>query len=304
MNRKILSRTGDQKGSTLVFVIIGMVVVAVLAAGLFSMTSTSAFNQAEAQKDTKAYYISESCLRIAASEYKVAANKNTRLAGLHNQALTMPNNQGSCTMQIYPYWFYATTAHAANSASITLYLPGAVPPIDEHGSVPITLPANANLKMKGSSGAVAVFSSATTGSFNAANGGTAVTFNLSTPFANALVAGDEFYLGYNYTSTQATPPNSGGNLILNVAVTDINDLTAKMFPPKKGSIFIENSSNISQYSYDERIINTVASPHTVTLTNIQPIPGAPMPVFPVAVNNTPVYMAKSMGLRATSNYGD
>ena len=126
-------------------IIVAMVVIAVIGAGLYTLTTTSALNQAEAQKAAKAYYISESCIRIAASEYKAAAtstDKNSKLVSLHDNDITdtthtftMPNNQGSCSLQIYPYWFYAptTTTYPINTTSITLYLPGDVPPAEQDG---------------------------------------------------------------------------------------------------------------------------------------------------------------------------
>jgi len=68
--RKLFSATTSESGITLIFIIIGMVIVATLGVGLYALNMTSAINQAEAQKAAKAYYISESCVRIAASEYK------------------------------------------------------------------------------------------------------------------------------------------------------------------------------------------------------------------------------------------
>ena len=300
---KYITERKSQIGATLLIIIISMVAVAVIGIAIYSMTFTATLNQVVAQRAAKAFYLAESCVRIAASEYKASADKNATLVNLNNISFTMLNNQGSCSVKIYPYWFYARAAYAACVTSITLYLPGEVPRVDENDTTAITLPPNANLKIKGATGAVAVYSSATVGSFNAASGGTSVTFTLSTPFLTAIVAGDEFYLGYNYTSS-ATAPNAGGNLILNIPLTDTNDNTAKIFPSSKGSIFVESAGTISQYSYDDRTIITTTSPHTVTLTNIQAVSGAPAPTWPVTISNTPIYMGKSLGLGSTSTYGD
>ena len=297
-------------GSTLIMIIIGMVVIAVLGVGVYTLSMTAAFNQAEAQKAAKAYYISESCIRIAASEYKAATNKNSKLVELNGKTFTMPNNQGSCMVEIYPYWFYAPTAttYSIGATSITLYLPGAVPPVEQDGTTKISLlniPANVNVKIKkkGSSPEEYSFSNAAFGSFNNPNG-TMATFTLKTPLTNQVViaAGDEFYLGCHYTSTSAAP-YEGQDLILNIHPDDTNDLTAKMFPPEKGSIFIDNG-NISQYSYDKREIVTTSTPHTVRLTKIQAISEPYTPTWPVTINNTPIYMGKSLGIRSDANYGD
>ncbi|HPD56514.1 MAG TPA: hypothetical protein P5294_06285 [Smithellaceae bacterium] len=297
--KKIIKK---QSGATLIAIIVTMLVLAVIGAAIYSLTYTASLNQVVAQRAAKAFYIAESCVRVAASEYKAVANKNTTLISLHNQTFPMPGNQGSCTVLIYPYWFYARAAYAAGTSSITLYLPGDMPKVDEDGSAAISLFAGGNLKIKGASGAVAVFSNASIGTFNGSTG-TPVTFTLSAPFSVAIAVNDEFYIGYNYTSS-APAPNPGGNLILNISVSDTNDDMAKIFPPSKGSIFVDSGGAISQYVYEERIINTASNPHTVTLTNIQAVPGAPAPVWPVAINDTPIYMGRSLGLRSTSTYGD
>lgn len=316
--RKNFPEKNSESGVTLVFIIVAITVIAVLGVGLYTLTMTSAFNQVEAQKAAKAYYISESCVRIAASEYKAAAatNKNTTLVALHNKIFTMPNNQGSCTVEIYPYWFYQKTATTLTCSptipcdTITLYLAGAVPPADQDGPTAITLkdPNYTILgNLKKQSGEVYVFSSVTFGNFVAANGGTPATFNLSPSLTSSLIiaAGDEFYFGYNYTST-ATLPNKNGDLILDIDSTDENDMSAKIFPPEKGMIFVSISSNIYYYVYDKRIYST-SNPHKVTLHNIQEITGKPylwpVPISNVTSNPTPIYVGKSLGLSSTSTYG-
>lgn len=291
----------NKSGATLIAIIVTMLILAVIGAAIYSLTYTASLNQVVAQRAAKAFYIAESCVRVAASEYKAAANKNATLVNLHNQIFPMPDNQGSCAVLIYPYWFYARNVYGLGASSITLYLPGEVPRVDEDGSTTISLFAGGNLKIKGASGAVAVFNNAAIGTFSSP-GGTPVTFTLSTPFNVAIAVNDEFYIGYNYTSTVS--PNAGGNLILNISVSDANDDTAKIFPPSKGSIFVDSGGVISQYVYDERIISTTSNPHTVTLTNMRAVPGAPAPVWPVVINNTPIYMGKSLGLSSTSTYGD
>jgi len=288
----------SQSGATLVVIIITMVALAVIGIAIYSLYYTAGLNQVVAQRAAEAFYIAESCVRVAASEYKASANKNSTLINLHNQTFPMPNNQGSCTVLIYPYWLYARDTYAAGTSLINLYFPGDVPKVDEDGSTGISLFAGGNLKIKGASGAVAVFSNALIGTFSSP-AGTPITFTLSDPFDDDIAANDEFYIGYNYTS--ASPVNSGENLILNIPVGDGNDDTAKIFPPSKGSIFVDAGGVISQYSYDERIINPGTS---VTLTNIQAIAGAPAPVWPVTLNDTPTYIGKSLGLRSTSVFGD
>ena len=296
----------SQNGATLVVIIITMVASAVIGIAIYSLTYTASLNQVVAQRAAKAFYIAESCVRVAASEYKASANKNATLVSLHNQTFPMPNNQGSCTVEIYPYWLYATTAYNAGVSPIIIYLPGALPKVDENSDEPLVLRADGLLKIKKAGSTTnyspAEFSAASAGTFSAASG-TPVTFTLSSPFTVAIVAGDLFYLGYKYTSS-STAPNAGDDLVLNIPAGDTNNDTAKIFPSSKGSIFVEAGGAISQYSYNERIISS----GTVTLTNIQAIAGAPTPVWPVTISNTapgtPIYMGKSIGFRSKSEYGD
>ena len=116
----------NQSGATLVAIIVTMLVLAVIGLGIYSLTYTASLNQVIAQRAAKAFYIAESCVRVAASEYKAAANKNATLVSLHNQTFPMPDNQGSCTVLIYPYWFYARNAYSQGASSLILYLPEAI----------------------------------------------------------------------------------------------------------------------------------------------------------------------------------
>ncbi len=292
-------------------IIVGMVVIAVLGVGVYTLTMTAAFNQAEAQKAAKAYYISESCVRIAASEYKAAANKNSKLVELNGKTFTMPNNQGSCTVEIFPYWFYTTAAYAAGTNSMTIYIPGTVPRIssDETSTdytTSVTFPASGYLRIK-DQGRIPAWTGTPVLQYSGCSNcappytvganGTAVTFTLSAPLTNATIIGEEFYLGYAYT-LPAIPVtiNAGDNLVLNI---DTNDLTGKIFPPEKGSIFFDQSG-IIQLRYDKRNVDTNA--HTVTLTNIQALGTTTLPV--TITSNPTIYMGKSLGFRSTASYGN
>ena len=68
----------SQNGATLVVIIITMVALAVIGIAIYSLTYTASLNQVVAQRAAKAFYIAESCVRVAASEYKASANKTLR----------------------------------------------------------------------------------------------------------------------------------------------------------------------------------------------------------------------------------
>jgi len=297
-----------QNGSALLTVIVAMVIIGVLGVAIYTLTYTSLSNQAVAQRAPRAFYLSESGVRIAASEHKAALAVNTlnaKLPALQAKEFNMPDNGGKFQLEVYPYWFYATAADAASSSSTTihLHLPGLLPREADDTDTAITFPASGLLKVRDShrtpqwtgityadyTGGV------TTGTFDAATGGTPVTFNLSgTVFTDTIVTGDEFYIGYynQYDSTL-----SGNDLILSVA--DIN--TAKLFPPSKGTIFIVKT-DIKYYEYDLRIISGTSSPYTVRLTNIRDVEGST--IKPTVITNDSIYIGRTIGFRSKSTYGD
>jgi hypothetical protein len=318
---KIKHFTGRKKqsGATLVVIIITMLVVAVVGIALYSITDTSTMNQSVAQRAAKAFYLAESGIRIAASEYKAAlgtstTNADTKLANLNAKTFSMTNNQGQIKIELYPYWFYLPAASApiavtANTTtSIILYLPGAVPPTDDAGTTAITFPVGGQLKYKNGT-YTETYNTATPGIYDSAKG-TPVTFTFTSIHHNTytISPGDEFYLGYGYNST-ATPAAAGGSLTL----ADPNS-TWQIFPPHNGRIFVDQPTNVCQYSYGLRD-TSVAS--TITLTNIQFIQCInlaqggtyipPVPFFP-ASTDTPyqyyIYIGKSLGVRSTATYGN
>lgn len=301
-------------------IIIMMLIVALVGAGLLALFSTSSYNQLEAQKAAKAYYLSESGVRIAVGEFHAAAastaNQNATLVSLQGKTFNLPNNGGSVTLQIYPYWFYVNSAFNANSTSITLYFPGMEPLINNNGSsyTLTTLPAPGILKLRGYT-KVGVFTSATVGSLGA--NGTPVAFTVSsyypctttcTGFPYALSAGGELYLGYVYNSPQAV--QMGGNLVFN----DPNG-TAAMYPPINGSIVVvQQPGRFDEYTYSSRIpqsINPSSPPSSFTLQNIQQATSTSLNVIDIKYNSaspydpnytTQIYLGKTLGINSKSEY--
>jgi len=299
----------DQTGAALLIIIIGMVVLATLGIAMYTLTYTANMNQVIAQRAARASYLSESGIRIAASEYNAATLKNAKLVELHNKQFTMPDNVGKITIQSNPYWFYANANISSLSNPITLYLPGGVPPADETNTA-LTFPTKGYLKVRdvrtipwinvtfveydnSAHGGVSP------GTFvSTPNGGTPVTFYLTSPFADDIVIGDEFYIGNASYTTVTAPSGAGGNLTLNY--TDIN--TAKLFPSQKGSIFVIKNG-ISYYKYDMRIISTTAN--TVKLVNMQPISGAPTPNWQLnLLSGDQVYVGRVIGFTSNGTFGD
>ncbi|MGP8154895.1 MAG: hypothetical protein ACLQBQ_12305 [Smithella sp.] len=93
--RKYFSGLISQTGVTLLIIIIAIVVMAILGAGLFALFSTSLFNQVEAQKTAKAYYLAESGIRVVAGEYYSSTNQNATLISLQNKTFNFPHTGGN-----------------------------------------------------------------------------------------------------------------------------------------------------------------------------------------------------------------
>ena len=318
--RKYFPGIISETGVTLLLVIIAIVVVAILGVGLFALYSTSSFNQAEAQKTAKAYYLAESGIRIVASEFHSSTNQNATLISLQGKQFNLPDNGGSFTLQIYPYWFYVNASYSAGyTGQITLYLPGKLPPVNGDGSNSITFPANGILKLKDYT-RVGVFTSAPSPGPIDVNG-TPVTLSIASNYPcptslcsglpYAISAGNELYLGYVYNQpTQAI--SQGGDLVFTNNIS-----TAGIYPPANGSINIAQPDGIYQYSYESRIPQTIdysSLPSSFTLHNIQPAAGvAPVPKFPIVIRydsanpydvskTTQIYLGKTLGIQSTSEY--
>ena len=316
-----------QSGATLIIIIISLIVLTVIGVAIYSLTSTATRSQVVAQGAAKAFYIAESGIRIASSEFRVVAQTDTvardnKLINLQGLVIPMPNNQGQFSLDLSPDWVWAKTTVPA-STSMTLYFPG-------KARSGLTFPSVGILKRKGYS-TIAFFNSAPViGSFSAPNG-TPITFTFAPAYPYTFNAGDEGYIGYTYNSPQTV--NDGGNLVL-----DNTGGKAAIFPPENGTIYIHHIATypappngsgqqyqvMSQYTYDVRIpyvIDPASPPATVTLQNLKdvsictPGPSVPCPAFPLIIvyNNanqtdifqtSRIYLGKTLAIQSTSTYGN
>ncbi len=306
-----LTGRDKQSGATIIIIIISLIVLTVIGVAIYSLTSTATRGQVIAQGAPKAFYIAESGIRIAISEFRIVPQTDTvardnKIISLQGLVIPLPNNQGQFLLDISPDWVYAVTAQSGTT--INLYFPGSV----RSG---LTFPTGGILKKKGYS-TIRFFNSVPVmGSFSAPNG-TPIRFTFATAYPYTFNAGDEGYIGYAYNSPQTV--NVGGNLVL-----DNTGGIASIFPPENGTIYVEhiatyplppNGSGLtytvmSQYTYDARIVGST----TVTLTNIQAVPGTPA-AFPLVivfggyVDNialtSRIYLGKTIAIQSTSTYGN
>ena len=226
----------------------------------------------------------------------------------------IPNNQGQFLVDVSPDWVWArTTVTAANS--MILYFPGDV-------RSDLTFPTGGILKRKGYTTIRFFDNTPTPGSFSTPDG-TPITFTFAAAYPYTFQPGDEGYIGYTFNSPQTV--NAGGNLVLENA-----NNKAAIFPPENGTIYIEHIATyppppngsgqsytvISQYTYDVRnpyVIDPSSPPATVTLQNIQAVPGTPA-AFPLVIvyggnvddiaQTSRIYLGKTLTIQSTSTYGD
>ena len=79
----------DQRGFLLVGLIITMLIIAVLGAGLLTFTTTSTFSGLFANRQARAYYLSESGARYAISQ--ILADRVQAVTDLHGKTFTLTN---------------------------------------------------------------------------------------------------------------------------------------------------------------------------------------------------------------------
>jgi type II secretory pathway pseudopilin PulG len=321
VKRPVLS----DRGAVLMLLIVAIMILAIIGAAIYSITATSTLSQAEAQKAVNAFYAAEAGTRLVASEYKAAAagDKTGTLESLNGRTFNLPNNRGQFTVRVYPYWFFipsTAAGYSANASSITVRLPGSIPPLNEDGSATtVSIPSSGRLKVMGK-GQVARFSSG-------AVSGSNVTFNLSRAFPFALNPGDEFYLSFLPSTSQTVfkKGTAGQNtdLVLKNVAADAQNL-----PPENGAIAIALPNvGIFDFRYDKRIpavVDPSNPPATVTLTNIDDLDSAKPAAFPLNIVNcapsddgagchddygappprtTLIYLGRSLAIQSVGTFG-
>jgi hypothetical protein len=306
LSSRVIFNLASQSGASLLIIVIFIMVLAILGAAMYAITSTSLFNQDIAQGSIRAFYVAESGVRVVASEYKSATNKNSALLSLHGKTFVLPNHNGQFTINVYPYWFYATANYILGATSVTLYLPGSVPlrNLNDPNYTPITFPSTGILKLKDTSILTGNrFSTAPVVGTPNANG-TPVTFTFSL-FPYAIPLGSEFFLGFDFPFSSQTI-NAGGSLTLNSLSGD-TQLFAQIFPPEKGNFRVMKDTTGTEYIYTyEQRTQTPATgaPTSITLTKIACLdPTANC--FPLQLSGSgtvPIYLYKTLAIRSRAAY--
>jgi hypothetical protein len=236
----------NSHGAVLLTVVFVLIIVGLVGAAIYSLTYTSTYTQMTAQNATRAYYIAESGVRIVAAEYNQAAeaNKNQTLESLHNETLTLPDNDGQIDLRVYPYWFYVNSAYSSGNNTISLKMPGGIPltDIEDPGSSIVTIPGSGRLKLQGKTRRADITASSRVGDI--------ITFTLGAEkFPYDIQTDEEIFLVYQDNATPISESiNQDGTLLL-------SDQPVAQFIPasEKGSFRVHNEDNDRMdYTYREK----------------------------------------------------
>ncbi len=279
-------RNNSQSGSVLIALIAGMVLMGVLTAGVISFNSTDDMQAVNTIQGDSAYYLAESGLRYAASQYKKIQNENAeydstdlsaddeKAAFLENsldkQTLTLPSNKGTILIDVYPYWF----VFAQRGGTVTLKLPGQVP--DN-----FTLPASGRLKL-GNETASPTYLDYTGGAVSSTGVFTCDQFSTLS-------------LG-TYERKEAYPVLKVGYSQSNVTDLSLSCTTPGIFPSRNGRILIDTTYYIyTRTTFDKD--NSI-----LTLKNLSnPTTGQSAPVTVSAGDD--VILKKFIVLKSTGTVG-
>ncbi|WP_319409960.1 prepilin-type N-terminal cleavage/methylation domain-containing protein [uncultured Desulfosarcina sp.] len=114
-------------GSVLIGIIIAILVFAALGAAIVPMISSSQLHRTALGRSAQAYYLAESGMRYAASQYLNAtgeAAKYSALNDLHGFPYQLQENQGTFTVSVNPYTFSVVGDHTNTTTLVTRFYGG------------------------------------------------------------------------------------------------------------------------------------------------------------------------------------
>ncbi|MCB2146644.1 MAG: prepilin-type N-terminal cleavage/methylation domain-containing protein [Deltaproteobacteria bacterium] len=117
-------------GSALIGIIIAILVFAALGAAIVPMISSSQLHRTAAGRSAQAYYLAESGMRYAASQYLNAtgeAAKYAALNDLHGFPYQLQENQGTFTVSANPYYFSVVGDHTNTTTLVARFYGGLAP---------------------------------------------------------------------------------------------------------------------------------------------------------------------------------
>ena len=126
-----MRENNPESGSTLVIIIGTIVVVSIFSAFFIPSMRTALYEQLNSLSSQQAAYLAESGYRYAASEYANGSsfsNKLDVLSELHNQTISLADNDGNFTLQIYSHFSITNGSIRPGATEINgTEVPGSLP---------------------------------------------------------------------------------------------------------------------------------------------------------------------------------
>ncbi len=250
----------SDRGNVLVGLVVTMLIFAVLAAGMVSLTSTSTSNQVTANSTARAYYLAESGFRYAASEYlntgdldvdnAVEDDRNLIIEGIHNVEFSLSDPTEKFKLNFYPFFYTTAIAHNPGTTNLLVTKFTGIQPAD------LTVPATGKLEISDSITNDEVIYDYT--AYDDISG----TFTLTSVISETI--------NDNMIVKPVANPSGAGTMTEN---SDLTLANASTFPPRNGKFKI----NGIKYAYVSRNGNI--------LENITDA-GDPSQTFSVAVDSS------------------
>ncbi len=237
----MVNKINSTEMGSVIVTILAMLVLISLGVGMVMMFSTSSLQVAENNIQLRATILGDAGFRYAAGEYLSAgdlAAKFSRLESLHDEEVTLLDNDGSFKLSVQSYWFVTDSDHNMNDTTLSLRVLGKFPD-DFEASIPATGQIKINFEFY-------TFSSVTTtlgSGFNSDQLSVSITPGLK----EAINVNTSVQLAFAPPGFQTI--TTGGN----ITISSSNELT-DLFPERNGliQIFKDVDTDSGTYKYKER----------------------------------------------------
>jgi len=247
----------SETGSILITILV-MLVFLSLGAGVLLMFSSSNTQIAEHSIELRATKLAESGIRYAAGQYRSAGNlsaKFDRLEALHEEQVTLKDNNGSFRLRVNPYWF-VSSANYTNATAVALKVLGKFPQ-----GFQASLPAAGIVKINND------FYTYSGGKVTLGTGLASDKFSITLNKGVTMSQNTSVHLSFAPPSTQTVSENGA------ITIAASNGLK-EVFPARNGmfEIYKDEKDLAGTYRYAER------TPGSVVLSGITPVKDGALPL--------------------------
>ena len=270
----------SETGSILITILVVLVFMS-LGAGVLLMFSGSNTQVAEHNIELRATKLAEAGIRYAAGEYISAGNlsaKFNRLEALHEEQVTLKNNNGSFQLAVNPYWFVSSTNYT-NATNITLKVLGKFPQ-----GFQSALPSTGIVKINND------FYTYTNGSTTLGSGLASDRFSITLNKGATISQNTSVHLSFAPPTSQTVSENGS------ITISSTNN-PRDVFPERNGlfEIFRDEKDLSGTYRYKER------KQGSVILSGITAINNSPLPV--TITSSSRIVMEKQAIISSSGDLG-